>query len=291
MSQGLGVPPGRKPDWRASSLASIATTGSSAPSPWDPPLRRWDPSRARPSVGGSPTTPGPEVTAPVKPFGWGLGHQLQRPRFHIGNKTADAREGTSAARGRWWWRRGKGRCPKGSWGWQESASHPAPVRAAAGRAGPFVAVRAAEPVSSRMRRGARSGGDRGTLCGELGGAARFSGAGRSSQSGWRESSPPQPWYGSAGFPRIVQGAGALGGDWPSCLELEREKRGSALRWVLLSNWWNSTPCPLSVSLFGGREWHSGLISFCLSSRRNWGLMLCLNQDCREAYMFSALSVF
>ncbi|CAI9177202.1 unnamed protein product [Rangifer tarandus platyrhynchus] len=54
----------------------------------------------RPSAGGSPTTPGPEVTTPVKPFGWGLGHQLQRPRFNIGNKTADAREGTSAARGR-----------------------------------------------------------------------------------------------------------------------------------------------------------------------------------------------
>lgn len=27
-----------------------------------------------------------------------------------------------------------------------------------------------------------------------------------------EESPPQPWYGSAGFPKTALGAGALGGD-------------------------------------------------------------------------------
>lgn len=100
--------------------------------------------------------------------------------------------------------------PEGELGVTEHASHPVPVRAAAGRAGPFVAVRAAEPVSSRMRRGARSGGERGTPCGEPGGApvSRAQGAARSPV----EESPPQPWYGSAGFPKTALGAGALGGD-------------------------------------------------------------------------------
>lgn len=76
-----------------------------------------------------------------------------------------------------------------------------PVRAAAGRAGPFVAIRATEPVSSRMRRGARSGGDRGTSCGDPGGrpVSRAPCAARSPV----EESPPQPWFGSAGFPKTA----------------------------------------------------------------------------------------
>lgn len=75
----------------------------------------------------------------------------------------------------------RGKCP-GELGVTEHTSHPVPVRAAAGGAGPFVAVRAAEPVSSRMRRGARSGGERGTPCGEPGGAPVSPGWARLAQS-------------------------------------------------------------------------------------------------------------
>lgn len=84
-----------------------ATTGSSA-SP-----------RGRPSAAGAPpgATPlGRRVTNDARAgsddtgeaFWVGPGSSAPKARFHIGNKTADAREGTSAARVRWWWRRGKG---------------------------------------------------------------------------------------------------------------------------------------------------------------------------------------
>lgn len=80
-----------------------------------------------------------------------------------------------------------------------------PIGADAGRARPFVAARAAEPVSSRMKSGARPGRDPGTLCGEREGAARF-------RDRLKRDSPSNPWSGSAGFPKTSQGAGALGWD-------------------------------------------------------------------------------
>lgn len=55
-----------------------------------------------------------------------------------------------------------------------------------GQGRPFVAAWAVEPVSSRLRSGARPGGDRGTPCGERGGAASFSDSGRGAWSGRRE---------------------------------------------------------------------------------------------------------
>lgn len=60
-----------------------------------------------------------------------------------------------------------------------------------------------------MRRGARSGGDRGTPCGEPGGAARFSGAGRGSQSG-EERVPSSALARKCWFPEDSSGRRCLG---------------------------------------------------------------------------------
>lgn len=110
----------------------------------------------------------------------------------------------------------------GSPGRGEGTPHLVPTRAAAGRARPFVAARVAEPVSSRMRSGARPSGDRGTPCGNEEGrpVSRAPGAGRGRVE---ETFPFGALVRKCWFPQVISGRRCLGPGLTVLTGVEQQK--------------------------------------------------------------------
>lgn len=152
--------------------------------------------------------------------------------------------------------------PEGELGVTEHTSHPAPVRAAAGRAGPFVAVRAAEPVSSRMRRGRGLAGSEEPHVGNQRGR-RF--LGRRARRAVRLKRVPLSLGMEVLVSRRQLWAQVLWAGLTALPGVEAREKRKRLSLGLVEQLVKPTPRPLSVSLSRGSEWHPA--NFLLSSRR------------------------